>query len=88
MTSNKSNIRAWQIVKIYGCRQAVFAWVWYRVFGYWEMELTFLYWRYFVSFLIERLSQILRLGRLGFWSGFMSEARGLSWDRKSRYGKK
>ena len=23
-----------------------------------------------------------------FWSGFMSEARGLSWDRKSRYGKK
>ncbi len=24
----------------------------------------------------------------GFWSGFMSEARGLSWDRKSRYGKK
>ena len=24
----------------------------------------------------------------GIWSGFMSEARGLSWDRKSRYGKK
>lgn len=24
----------------------------------------------------------------GLWSGFMSEARGLSWDRKSRYGEK
>ena len=24
----------------------------------------------------------------GIWSGYMSEARGLSWDRKSRYGKK
>ena len=24
----------------------------------------------------------------GIWSGFMSEARGLNWDRKSRYGEK
>lgn len=24
----------------------------------------------------------------GFWSGFMSEVRDLSWDRKSCYGKK
>lgn len=37
---------------------------------------------------IVECSQIA--GRIikGFWAGFMSEARGLSWDRKSRYGLK
>lgn len=88
MTSNKSNIRPWQVVKIYGCRMVVFALRWYRLLGWWLMELIILYWRYIGPFLIERFSQVLRLGRLGYWAGFCSEARGLSWDRKSRYGKK
>lgn len=32
--------------------------------------------------------QVDRIHAGGFWAGFMSEARGLNWDRKSRYGKK
>jgi hypothetical protein len=39
----------------------------------------------------ERLSicpKIIKRTLNGFWSGFMSESRGLSWDRKSRYGEK
>ena len=33
-------------------------------------------------------SQVSAVRAGGIWSGFMSEGRGLSWDRKSRYGKK
>lgn len=32
--------------------------------------------------------QVSKVRAHGIWSGFMSEARGLSWERKSRYGKK
>ncbi len=32
--------------------------------------------------------QVSAVRARGIWSGFMSQARGLSWDRKSRYGKK
>ena len=37
---------------------------------------------------IARASQIIGMTALGYWSGFMSESRGLNWDRKSRYGVK
>lgn len=39
----------------------------------------------------ERLTRSSQaVGRIinGFWSGFISQSRGLSWDRKSRYGEK
>lgn len=86
MTSKKSNIRPWQFIRIHGYRAIVFGWVYDFFVGCHVLE--YLFSQLNVSFLIERLSQVLRLGRLGVWSGYMSEARGLSWDRKSRYGKK
>jgi len=34
------------------------------------------------------LPQVASVLTADYWSGFMSEARGLNWDRKSRYGMK
>jgi len=86
MTSNKLNIRPWQFVKIHGVKAVIFGWIWDFLVGC--SVLKYLYCRLIVLRLIGRFSQVLRLGHLGYWSGFMSEGRGLSWDRKSRYGKK
>ena len=45
-----------------------------------------LYWR--VLEFSGEAPQVSAVRAGGIWSGYMSEARGLSWDRKSRYGKK
>ena len=82
----KNNIRPWQLIKIHGIRAVFFGWIWDFFVGC--HVLKYLYCRLIASCLIKRFSQVLRLRRQGFWSGFMSEARGLSWDRKSRYGEK
>lgn len=37
---------------------------------------------------LAKCSQIVGRITKGFWAGFMSESRGLCWDRKSRYGEK
>lgn len=39
------------------------------------------------SYLIRK-AQIFGRVVKGYWAGFMSESRGLKWDRKSRYGVK
>lgn len=63
---------------------AVYGWVCIK--RYQEYFWTLLYWPA-LEFRGEP-PQVSAVRAGGFWSGFMSEARGLSWDRKSRYGKK
>ena len=63
---------------------AVYGWVWCKYLK--SFSWSMLYWRVFeFSGEVPQVSAV-RAG--GIWSGYMSEARGLSWDRKSRYGKK
>ena len=67
---------------------AVFSWVWCKYIK--QFSWSMLYWP-----ALEFAGEAPQIEILGaqicagvFWSGYMSEARGLSWDRKSRYGKK
>ncbi len=67
---------------------AIFGWVWSKYLK--SFSWSMLYWPV-LDFpgeapQIEILGVQICAGR--FCSGYMSEARGLSWDRKSRYGKK
>jgi len=76
-----------EIVKmddLYESLGAVYGWCWSKQFR--EYAWRLLYWR-MLEFCGEppQLSAV-RAG--GIWSGYMSEARGLSWDRKSRKDKK
>ena len=57
---------------------------WEFLLGEWYWRL--IYWRQRICKVLKR--QARRLKRMGYWSGFMSQARGLVWDRRSRYGKK
>jgi len=87
MDKKKSVIRPWQVMRIYGHRGAVYCWVWCRFCEQFELELV--YWRYVFQCCVDRVvHKILRLLRLGYWSGFCSQGRGRSWDRRSRYGEK
>ena len=67
---------------------AVFGMVWCEFYGVYSWSM--LYWPALEYCgeppQIEILAIQICAGR--FCSGYMSEARGLSWDRKSRYGKK
>ncbi len=63
---------------------AVFGWIWCEYYGVYSWSM--LYWRVFEFSGEPPQVSAVRAG--GIWSGYMSEARGLSWDRKSRYGKK
>lgn len=63
---------------------AVCGWVWCKYLK--SFSWSMLYWPA-VDFAGEA-SQVSAVRAGGVWSGYMSEARGLSWDRKSRYGKK
>ena len=77
-----------RIVSLEESLGAVFGMIWCEYYGVYSWSM--LYWPAF-EFLgeapqIEILGVQICAGR--FWSGYMSEARGLSWDRKSRYGKK
>ena len=63
---------------------AVFGWVWCKYLK--SFSWSMLYWPALEYCGEPPQVSAVRAG--GFWSGFMSEARGLSWDRKSRYGKK
>jgi len=63
---------------------AIFGWVWHKQLRKYLWWL--LYWP--VLEFYGDPPQIAGVRASGYWSGFMSEARGLSWDRKSRYGKK
>jgi len=84
------DIRGWQLVKICGHIAKVFSWqmrpnrLWYLNL---EPELVFL-WRYVTRTAGRAVSQVLRSTRQGYFAGFCSQGRGLSWDRRSRYGKK
>lgn len=67
---------------------AVHGWVWCKYIK--QFSWSMLYWP-----ALEFAGEAPQIEILGvqicaglFWSGYMSEARGLSWDRKSRYGKK
>ena len=84
---NEQIIRSWQIMKIRGVKAIVFGWFWHvDVFGRYELILELLYWKYIVWIVDRPASKLSAVRAFGFWSGFMSEARGKSWDRKSRYG--
>ncbi|MBA7667775.1 hypothetical protein ES703_75873 [subsurface metagenome] len=61
---------------------AVYGWCWCKHFGAYIWKL--LYWPALGIYGESPQVSAVRAG--GFWSGFMSEARGLRWDRKSRYG--
>ena len=63
---------------------AVYGWVWCKYLK--SFSWSMLYWRVF-EFSGEA-PQVIAVRAGGIWSGYMSEARGLSWDRKSRCGKK
>jgi hypothetical protein len=63
---------------------AVYGWVWSKYLG--RFSWSMLYWPVLEFYGEPPQISAVRAG--GIWSGFMSEARGLSWDRKSRYGKK
>jgi len=63
---------------------AIFGWVWCKYLK--QFSWSMLYWR--ALEFRGKMPQVSAVRAGGIWSGFMSEARGLSWDRKSRYGKK
>jgi len=63
---------------------AVYGWVWCMYLE--NFSWSMLYWR--VLEFSGEAPQVSAVRAGGIWSGYMSEARGLSWDRKSRYGKK
>ncbi|MFB0523933.1 MAG: hypothetical protein ACETVZ_00205 [Phycisphaerae bacterium] len=67
---------------LYETLGAVFGWCWSKHLR--EYSWRLLYWPA-LEFCGEP-PQITAIRAGGFWSGFMSEARGLRWDRKSRYG--
>lgn len=72
------------MVDIYEYLGAVYGWVWCKCLK--RFSWSMLYWRA-LEFGGEP-PQVSAVRAGGIWSGFMSEARGLSWERKSRYGKK
>jgi len=80
----KQVFRPWQEIQIHGVKAIVFGWYWDNVARCHVLE--FLYWRYIVWIEDRPAPQVSVVRAFGFWAGFMSEARGLSWDRKSRYG--
>lgn len=63
---------------------AVFGMIWCEYYGVYSWSM--LYWP--ALEFSGKPSQVSAVRAGGIWSGFMSEARGLTWDRKSRYGKK
>jgi hypothetical protein len=63
---------------------AVFGWVWCKYIK--SFSWSMLYWPALEYCGEPPQVSAVRAG--GIWSGYMSEARGLSWDRKSRKGKK
>jgi len=63
---------------------AVCGWVWCKYLK--SFSWSMIYWP--TTEFCGEPPQVSAVRAGGFWSGFMSEARGLSWDRKSRYGKK
>lgn len=63
---------------------AVFGMIWCEFYGVYSWSM--LYWPA-IEYCGEP-PQVSAVRAGGIWSGFMSEARGLSWDRKSRYGEK
>lgn len=69
---------------LYESLGAVYGWSWCKHGR--EHTWKLLYWR--VLEFCGDPPQVNSVCAYDFWSGFMSEARGLSWDRKSRYGKK
>ncbi len=73
-----------RIVSLEESLGAVFGWIWCEYYGVYSWSM--LYWRVFEFSGEPPQVSAVRAG--GIWSGYMSEARGLSWDRKSRYGKK
>jgi len=76
-----------EIVKIVDIDEflgAVYGWLWNEYLGIYLWSLK--YWP--VLEFSGESPQVSAVRTGDIWSGFMSEARGLSWDRKSRYGKK
>ena len=88
MRVKKFDIRAWMVVSFRGAKIIVARWFFYRFEGLWMAELVEIYWR-IQSAPAERPAFIGRCpARYGFFAGFCSQSRGLSWDRRSRYGEK
>ena len=73
-----------RIVSLEESLGAVFGWIWCEYYGVYSWSM--LYWPA-LEYCGEP-PQVSAVRARGIWSGFMSEARGLSWERKSRYGKK
>ena len=73
-----------RIVSLEESLGAVFGMVWCEFYGVYSWSM--LYWPALEYCGEPPQVSAVRAGSV--WSGFMSEARGLSWDRKSRYGKK
>ena len=69
---------------LYESLGAIFGWSYCKHYNEYIWQL--LYWPALVF--CGDPPQVAVVSADGFWSGFMSEGRGLSWDRKSRYGKK
>jgi len=70
--------------ELYEILGAFFGWCWCNHLR--EYTWRLLYWP--VLEFCGDPPQVFAVCAYGFYSGFMSEARGLSWDRKSRYGEK
>lgn len=82
--NKKQDIRPWQVVKIRGVKAVVFGWIWDYILRCHVLE--FVFWRYIVWIKDRPAPQVSAVRAFGIWAGFMSEARGEHWDRKSRYG--
>ena len=61
---------------------AFYGWSWSEYEGCYIWRLFYWPRLYFKRMFTQYVGRVIK----GIWSGFMSEARGLSWDRKSRYG--
>lgn len=90
MAGDIMNVRPWQEIRFAGARLNIFAWQILRDLpsGDWLAVLVFLYSVIFFFRGAVEKSQVRRIRRLGYWAGCRGWARGLSWDRRSRYGEK
>jgi len=90
MSSDILNIRGWRQAKICGAKVIVIVSGWFICHGPGEVYLVLerLFWRRVRCRMRRAVSQVMRIARLGYFAGFCSQGRGLSWDRRSRYGEK
>jgi len=79
-------IKPWNTIKIKKSKVFIYCRVWDNFLDCFVFELV--RWQRITHYIKTFTIQVLKLVRMGYWAGFCSQGRGLTWDRKSRYGEK